>query len=95
MNLKVLVVDDTILFRRLLSEAISAIDGAEVVGTAANGRVALTRMHELKPDLVTLDIEMPGMDGLQVLDEMKSDGTYDMIIERYMPYICSWVKCTP
>jgi len=31
----------------------------------------------------------------QVLDEMKSDGTYDMIIERYMPYICSWVKCTP
>ncbi len=73
MTLKVLVVDDTILFRRLLSEAISAIDGAEVVGTAANGRVALTRMHELKPDLVTLDIEMPGMDGLQVLDEMKKE----------------------
>lgn len=74
MNVKILVVDDTILFRRILSEAIAKIDGAEVIGTAANGRAALAKINELKPDLLTLDIEMPGMSGIEVLDEMKKEG---------------------
>ncbi|MFZ5952556.1 MAG: protein-glutamate methylesterase/protein-glutamine glutaminase [Candidatus Rifleibacteriota bacterium] len=73
MTLKVLVVDDTILYRRILSEAVTATGMAEVVGTAPGGNAALSRIRELKPDLVTLDIEMPGMDGLAVLDAIKKE----------------------
>jgi two-component system chemotaxis response regulator CheB len=73
MNLKVLVVDDTILFRTVVADALRAIPGVEVVGTATGGRAALAKIAELQPDLVTLDIEMPGMNGLQVLDEMKKN----------------------
>ncbi|HNS10032.1 MAG TPA: chemotaxis response regulator protein-glutamate methylesterase [Candidatus Ozemobacteraceae bacterium] len=74
MALKVLVVDDTVLFRKLLSEALTASGEAEVVGSASGGFAALARIKELKPDLITLDIEMPGMDGLQVLDAIKRQG---------------------
>ena len=74
MALKVLVVDDTVLFRKLLSEAVTASGEAEVVGSASGGLAALARIKELKPDLITLDIEMPGMDGLQVLDQIKRQG---------------------
>jgi two-component system, chemotaxis family, protein-glutamate methylesterase/glutaminase len=71
MSLKVFVVDDTILFRTVISDALRLIPDVEVIGSAASGRTALSRIVELKPDLVTLDIEMPGMDGLQVLEEIK------------------------
>jgi two-component system chemotaxis response regulator CheB len=71
MNLRVLVVDDTVLFRTVVSEALKKIPGVDVIGSAASGRAALAKVAELKPDLITLDIEMPGMDGLQVLDELK------------------------
>ncbi len=74
MSLKVLVVDDTVLFRKLLSEALAACGEVEVVGSASGGFAALARIKELKPDLITLDIEMPGMDGLQVLDEIRRQG---------------------
>jgi two-component system, chemotaxis family, protein-glutamate methylesterase/glutaminase len=75
MNLRVLVVDDTVLFRTVVSEALKKIPGVEVIGSAASGRAALAKAAELKPDLITLDIEMPGMDGLQVLDELKKAGS--------------------
>jgi len=68
MTLRVLVVDDTVTFRKILSDALADIPGVEVVGTAHHGKMALTRIEALKPDLVTLDIEMPEMDGLQVLE---------------------------
>ena len=64
MTLKVLVVDDTILFRKVVSEAAAAIPGVEVVGSAANGKIALTRIRTLKPDILTLDLEMQEMNGL-------------------------------
>jgi two-component system, chemotaxis family, protein-glutamate methylesterase/glutaminase len=72
--LRVLVVDDTIVFRRVVSEALAALPGVEVVGSAANGRSALQRLRDLEPDLVTLDIEMPEMDGIKVLEAMKEMG---------------------
>ncbi|NLD94060.1 MAG: chemotaxis response regulator protein-glutamate methylesterase [Fibrobacter sp.] len=75
MKLRVLVVDDTVLFRTVVSEALKKIPGVDVIGTAASGRAALAKAAELKPDLITLDIEMPGMDGLQVLDELKKAGS--------------------
>jgi two-component system chemotaxis response regulator CheB len=74
MSLRVFVVDDSVLFRRVISDALSSIPGVEVIGNAANGKLALQRIGTLKPDLLTLDIEMPEMDGLAVLDALSSMG---------------------
>ena len=74
MSTRVLVVDDTVVFRRIVSDALSAVPGVEVVGTAANGKLAMSRMAALQPDLVTLDIEMPEMNGIEVLEAMASAG---------------------
>ena len=68
--LRVLVVDDTIFYRTIVSEVLNAIDGVEVVGTAAHGEIALAKVAELAPDLVTLDVEMPVMDGLTTLKRL-------------------------
>jgi len=74
-NLRVLVVDDTALFRKLVSDALASIPGVEVVGTASNGRLALDRMESLRPDLLTLDLEMPEMNGLQTLEALAQAGS--------------------
>jgi len=71
---RVLVADDAVLFRRLLSEVLALIPGVEVVGSASNGKIAIQKVRELKPDLLTLDIEMPEMDGLAVLDALFENG---------------------
>jgi len=73
--LKVLVVDDTAVFRKVVSDALALLPDVEVVGTANHGRAALARIAELKPDLVTLDIEMPEMDGVEVLQALKNQGS--------------------
>jgi two-component system chemotaxis response regulator CheB len=75
MNTRVLVVDDTALFRRVISDALAAVPGVEVVGTASNGKLALARLASLQPDLITLDIEMPEMNGIEVLQSMASSGS--------------------
>src|ERR1035437_6249190 len=72
--LKVLVADDAVLFRRRLADVLSSLPGVEVVGSATNGKIAVQKVRELKPDLLTLDIEMPEMDGLAVLDALLQDG---------------------
>lgn len=74
MKLRVLVVDDTSLFRRIISDALALLPDVEVVGTAPNGKIALERVATLSPDLITLDIEMPEMGGLEVLDALKIRG---------------------
>ena len=74
MKLRALVVDDTALYRRILSEALQQLPDMEVAGTANNGKVALDRATTLVPDLMTLDIEMPEMDGLAVLEALKARG---------------------
>jgi two-component system chemotaxis response regulator CheB len=68
---KVLVVDDAMLIRRLVTDALSNDAAIDVVGEAANGRIALQKIAQLSPDLVTLDIEMPEMDGLATLREIR------------------------
>ena len=65
--IRVLVVDDSVVIRKLLSETLASDPGIEVVGTAGDGRIALAKIPSLNPDLVTLDIEMPVMDGLETL----------------------------
>ena len=72
--MRVLVADDSVLFRRLLADLLASLPGVEVAATAANGRIALQKVRELKPDLLTLDIEMPDMDGLAVLDALRQRG---------------------
>lgn len=69
--LRVLVVDDTIVYRKIVSDVLSAIPGVMVVGSANNGKIALSRIQSLKPDLITLDVEMPEMNGLQVLEHIR------------------------
>ena len=70
MPVRVLVVDDTAFYRRAVSEALAGIPGVEVAGTAANGSIALSRIESLQPDLLTLDVEMPGITGLEVLESI-------------------------
>jgi two-component system, chemotaxis family, protein-glutamate methylesterase/glutaminase len=66
-RIRILVVDDSVVARRLLADALGADPGLEVVGAAANGRIALARIPQLSPDAVILDVEMPEMDGLEAL----------------------------
>src|SRR5215471_1773957 len=68
---RILVVDDAVVIRRLVTEELSRDPALEVVGTAANGRIALAKMAQVNPDLVILDIEMPEMDGLATLAELR------------------------
>ncbi|BBO81666.1 chemotaxis response regulator protein-glutamate methylesterase [Desulfosarcina ovata subsp. sediminis] len=69
--LRVLVVDDTVLYRKIVSDVLAAIPGVELVGTAHNGKAAISKLASLKPDLLTLDIEMPEMNGLEVLGHIQ------------------------
>lgn len=70
MTLRALVVDDTALYRKVLSDILTDL-GVEVVGTANNGKIALAKIEHLRPDFVTMDFEMPEMDGLETLRQMK------------------------
>ncbi|MBI5556073.1 MAG: chemotaxis response regulator protein-glutamate methylesterase [Deltaproteobacteria bacterium] len=70
-KIRVLVVDDTVLYRKVLSEVLAMLPEVEVVGTANNGKIALAKIEQLKPDLMTLDFEMPEMDGLTTLRELQ------------------------
>lgn len=74
MSLRALVADDAILFRRVISDALGTLPDVQVVGSAHNGRAALQKIRELKPDFVTLDLEMPELDGLGVLDALRQAG---------------------
>ncbi|MGD8833373.1 MAG: chemotaxis response regulator protein-glutamate methylesterase [Desulfobacteraceae bacterium] len=71
--LKVLIVDDTVVYRKIVSDVMADIPDVKVVGTAHNGKAALLKIKTLQPDLLTLDIEMPEMSGLELLQHMKSE----------------------
>ncbi len=70
-KIRVLVVDDSIVIRRLLSDVLNDDPEIELAGTAPNGRIALQKLPQLSPDIVTLDIEMPELDGLSTLPELR------------------------
>jgi len=72
--LRALVVDDTAVYRKVVTEILNEIPDVEVVGTANNGKIAMSKIVSLKPDILTLDIEMPEMNGLDVLSSIRSEG---------------------
>ncbi|OGV55581.1 MAG: chemotaxis response regulator protein-glutamate methylesterase [Lentisphaerae bacterium GWF2_44_16] len=71
-KLKVLIVDDSALYRKVLSDILAAFPEVELIGTASNGKMALERISKTLPDFITLDFEMPEMDGIQTLRELKN-----------------------
>jgi len=70
-RIRVLIVDDSVVIRRMVTDALGSEPGLEVVGTAADGRIALAKIPQLNPDVVTLDVEMPVMDGLEALAALR------------------------
>ena len=70
-KIRVLIVDDSTVIRRLLSDALVADPAIEIAGIAANGKIALSKIPQINPDVITLDMEMPEMDGLTTLVEIR------------------------
>ncbi len=70
-KIRVLVVDDSVVVRKIVTDSISVDPEINVVGVAANGKIALAKIPQLNPDILTLDIEMPEMDGLETLVEVR------------------------
>ena len=78
--MRVLLVDDHALFRKALASLIDTLEDMEVVGEASDGREALERARELMPDLILMDIEMPGWDGLKATRLIKEEMPYVKIV---------------
>ena len=73
-HIRVLVVDDSVVVRRLVGDVLAADPEIDLVGTAANGRLALSKVEQLRPDIVTMDIEMPELDGVQTVRQLRRSG---------------------
>lgn len=86
MSIKVLVVDDSGFFRRRLSELISADPRLTVVGTAANGQEAVDEALRLKPDVITMDYEMPVMDGITALRQIHKTKAIPVLMFSSLTY---------
>jgi two-component system chemotaxis response regulator CheB len=81
MKIRVLIVDDSVVARRVLSDLVSADPGLEVVGTAANGSLGLQKIPQVNPDAIILDCEMPELNGIQTLAAIrKSYATLPVIM---------------
>ena len=78
--IRVLLVDDHVLFRKGLASLIDPLEDMEVVGEAGDGREALERARELMPDLILMDIQMPGWDGLKATRLIKEEMPYVKIV---------------
>ena len=72
-RIRVLVVDDSVVIRRLVTHALEEDPELDVVGVASNGAIALQRIPQLNPDILTLDIEMPEMDGMETLKRVRRE----------------------
>jgi two-component system chemotaxis response regulator CheB len=69
--IRILVVDDSVVIRKLLTDTLSSDPDIVVVAAASDGRIALQKIAQLHPDLITLDVEMPVMNGLETLVELR------------------------
>jgi two-component system, chemotaxis family, protein-glutamate methylesterase/glutaminase len=80
MKYRVLVVDDSVVMRRIVRQSLESDPEIEVVGVAANGKIALDMVEQNTLDAITLDIEMPEMDGLQTLRALRARGIHTPVI---------------
>jgi two-component system, chemotaxis family, protein-glutamate methylesterase/glutaminase len=78
--LRVLVVDDSALMRKLIPKILEQDDSIEVVGTAMDGHFALKKIEELSPEVVTLDLEMPGLNGIDTLKQIMRQRRLPVIV---------------
>ncbi len=79
-KVRVLVVDDSALMRKLIPQILASDNEIEVVGTAMDGAFGLKKIDELKPDVVTLDLEMPRMDGMEMLRQITRRSRVPVIV---------------
>jgi two-component system chemotaxis response regulator CheB len=79
-RIKVLIVDDSALVRQTLSELLSGDPEIEVIGTAADPYLAAAKINDVLPDVITLDVEMPRMDGLTFLKKLMSQHPIPVVI---------------
>jgi two-component system chemotaxis response regulator CheB len=70
-KIRILVVDDSVVVRRMVSDTLALDPELEVAGTAANGKIALAKIPQVNPDIVILDVEMPELDGIGTLVEIR------------------------
>lgn len=71
MAIRILVVDDSVVIRKLVTATLNEVGGMEVVATAATGKIALAKIPQCSPDIVILDVEMPEMDGIETLQQIR------------------------
>jgi two-component system chemotaxis response regulator CheB len=87
---RVLVVDNSVVTRRVLTDGISADETLEVVGGAATGRIALAKLTQLSPDVITLDTELPDMSGLELLHTIRrTHPTLPIIVFGFLDALAS------
>lgn len=79
-KIRVLVVDDSALMRHIIQDVLRQDPEIEVIGSAKDGKEAIKRAQELRPDVITLDIEMPIMDGISCLDNLMRQGAYGVVV---------------
>ena len=84
-RLTILIADDHPVYRQGLERAIGEHSELDLVGSTADGRQALERIHELEPDVAVVDVRMPGLDGLKIVDAVQRDGlrTRVMLLTGY------------
>jgi DNA-binding NarL/FixJ family response regulator len=80
MTVRVLVVDDHAMVRKGLVQLLTVVEGLEVVGEAAEGRSAVQAASELRPDVVLMDLQMPGLDGVGATREIVAAGTAQVLV---------------
>jgi two-component system chemotaxis response regulator CheB len=79
-NIKVLVVDDSAIVRQVLSTIINETAGMEVIDTAQDAVFALKKLETIRPDVITLDLEMPRMDGLTFLKKIMKENPHPIVM---------------
>lgn len=84
-DVRVLIVDDQELFRRAMAAVVEETPGLTVIGSAASGEESLTAVATLRPDLVLMDVNMPGMDGIEATRVLTSnaDAPIVMLLSTY------------